>query len=420
MHLQLAGLAHGLVLFSRDTPDLIAEAERAIGEVRMVRRLASSAERRIIRKSAPNRNESCIMANGLLCPNPACKHVFAVAEVARAVSLTCPRCGCVFHFDPRLGGTTILNVPRPAATTPTAPQAIPLAQAPPPRVTGVDVELLGPVPLAGSPPLAAPAATAIVPPSVLQRHRQRPFGRWKSVVMGSLLAVVVVAMILGGYFMFPGFFTAPPSHEEKPNPPGPRFSRGPSLITSTGRPPVSRAAEQPSPAPPVQPIEQPETRPQQPGSEYFRGVRCEVEAPEGVWTKYKAEEVDEQGDLYLKLSSEAAQEKEGASVLVVILEKGPGDLAAAVKTVQDRLAEQRKPETFARAADRPDVEQVGELPGRILELKQQNGDQPRKYLMLAVVQTANAIFAIRCECNWERRQQWRPAFRNLLKSFRVT
>jgi hypothetical protein len=366
----------------------------------------------------------CIMANGLLCPNPACRHIFAVAEVARAVSLTCPRCGRVFHFDPRLGGTTALNPPLPAMASPVAPQAIPLAQATPspPRVTGVDVELLGPGPFAAaaSPSLAALVPTSIVPPAVLERHRQRPFGRWKSIVMGTLLAMVVVAMVLGGYFTFPGFFTRHPLHETKPDAPGPRFSRGPASALSPKRPPFSAAAEVVTPAPPMQPTEQPDSKPPQPGSEYFRGMRCEIEAPEGTWTKYKAEEVDEQGDLYLKLNSEARQEKEGASVLVVILEKGQGDLAVAAKTVQDRLAEQRKPDTFVPAVDRPDVEQVGELPGRILELKQQSGDQPRKYLLLGVVQTSNAIFAIRCECNWERRQEWRRAFRDILKSFRVT
>src|SRR5205807_5846304 len=114
-----------------------------------------------------------------------------------------------------------------------------------------------------------------------------------------------------------------------------------------------------------------------------------------------------------------------ATVLVVVFDKTDADLAAAAKMVQERLAMQRQAQDKSARlvplseGPPPGPARVGQQRGQIVELKLQNGQEPRSYLLLAVVKTADALYAIRCECNWEHRQAWQGAFRELLQSFKV-
>src|SRR5712671_6889690 len=100
------------------------------------------------------------MATGLPCPNPACTHVFAPAQVQGATVLTCPRCRTVFRFRTRSG---------------------PTAKGPP---TALDVELVGKMPPA--PPGLAPLTGAIVPAAVVQRSRRQTSEGRLSMIMGLL------------------------------------------------------------------------------------------------------------------------------------------------------------------------------------------------------------------------------------------
>jgi len=365
------------------------------------------------------------MTSGLPCPNPACKHLFAFTEVKGATALTCPRCGGVFQF--RAGG----NVSPHAVT----PAAVRVAQAPPMARSAipVDVKLVDPLPVASSsPPSAMPFAgtsagppiTSIVPSAVVQRHRQQASGSWLGIVMACMVVMIVVGMILGGYFMFRA------TREEKPTPTGPRFAPGPRQPIQDDKPPrVTALQRDPVRAPKPEPEQDNNPAPARP-TVTLHGDRSELDVPVGFWTKYKADEEDEQGDLFLRGSDPKEKDEvlktiKSATVLVVVLDKTEANLQAAGDIVRDRLEKQLKMEDKAYkvvpASERPpaESEMVGDRPGRILEFKIQKGEEPRKYVLLGIVNDPEALYAIRCTCNWEYRQVWQSEFRDLLKSFRV-
>jgi len=245
-----------------------------------------------------------------------------------------------------------------------------------------------------------------------------------------MVAMIAVGMVLGGYFMFMT------SHEAAPRPSGPRFSPGPRERVTDGRKTMVAEGERKTergPGPPPEPRPEPEpnssTDPNG-ATVTLRGERSELETPVGAWTKFKADEQDEQGDLFLRSGSpkekdEALRDIKSATVLVVVLDKTEASLQAAADMVRARLEKQRQAEDKAYklvpASDRPpaESERVGDGPGRIVEFKLQKGEEPRKYVLLAVVNGPDALYAIRCECNWEYRQVWQQAFRDLVRSFRA-
>ena len=62
---------------------------------------------------------------------------------------------------------------------------------------------------------------------------------------------------------------------------------------------------------------------------------------------------------------------------------------------------------------------VGNRPGRIVEMKVLLGDEPARYMMLAIVNEVDAALVVWCECLWDYRQMWREDFRELLSSFHI-
>lgn len=170
-------------------------------------------------------------------------------------------------------------------------------------------------------------------------------------------------------------------------------------------------------------------RPQPPKTETFRGTKLafSVQAPEEVWEKYPAEDIDERGDLFLfgRYLKEKDNRK-NASVLVAALDAQPG-LKEALKVARSYFEEKIKEEDKDNAvvpvsekADDPGVNaEVGNRPGRLIELKVQRGTQPTRYLLVAVTQAGDRILAIRCQSTWESRQIWRQDFIDLLGSFQV-
>ena len=138
------------------------------------------------------------MPQGFACPNPACTHSFAPADVAGAASLKCPRCGTVFRFR--------AAAPAPAEPAPRKPvgpptPAPPTRQPTPRTVPVVPVEVVAvPVdtqPQAASIPVAMPVAPA-APSSELAFEdtaaittpRRRRRGGTRRV--GTLVAVLLV------------------------------------------------------------------------------------------------------------------------------------------------------------------------------------------------------------------------------------
>jgi hypothetical protein len=326
-------------------------------------------------------------------------HVFALNEIRGAAKLTCPRCARVFRFVVDARGNTRLVAPRP----------------------DIDVELVNPQELArprAPAPVVSPAAIRIVPSAVVdvERHRRRKPGSRLSLIMGTLVSVLIVSLVLGGYFMFRASLGEPeiqPVEAEDDDafePP-----------EQPHAPPVKRFSAAPSVSKHEHPGKNDELRP----TEFLQGAQCEVEVPVGVWTKFKASEEDEQADLFLQGRRPEAREDsaKGASLLVVVLDRVEANLFESAKTARNRLEEQRRQQnTAARLvpANPPaEAQSVGDRHGSVAEYKLKIDQQPQKYILLAVVKDRDKVFSIRCECDWENRQLWQSEFREILQRFRI-
>jgi hypothetical protein len=103
--------------------------------------------------------ERTLMANKIPCPNPACTHVFALAELQASAALCCPRCG--FRMQGR--GKTVAAAPAAPAKPSASPSASPaatvivaqIAASPPASALPVRPEPARPT---AARPLKAPAA----------------------------------------------------------------------------------------------------------------------------------------------------------------------------------------------------------------------------------------------------------------------
>ncbi len=319
------------------------------------------------------------MANGLPCPNPACKHVFALTEIRGASKLACPRCARVFRFVVDSSGRTRLVAP-PAAVTGNPGHAVNVELVKPPTAT----------------PVASPDFISLVPTSVVDRHRRRAPGSKLSVIMGTLVAVLVVAMVVAGYVMF----RSPGEEKAEPRPGGTPFRREPDSAERT-------AARKKVPQPTV----------------FLRGEHCEVEVPVGVWRKFKASDEDEQADLLLRGRRPDATDdaSKNATVLVVKLDKALADISGAARMVRDRLEQQRRAQTRdARLVQMSALPLANSDHGEVQELKLEAGGQPRRYIALGVIMVPGAVYGISCECDWDIRQLWQSDFHELVKSFRIT
>ncbi len=170
-------------------------------------------------------------------------------------------------------------------------------------------------------------------------------------------------------------------------------------------------------------------RPQPPKMETFHGTKLPftVQAPDGVWEKFPAEDQDEKGDLFLfgKYIKEKDNRK-NASVLVIALEKQPG-LKQALKAVrsyfEEKIEEEDKDNKVVpvseKAGDAGFAGAIGTIPGRFLDLKVQRGTQATRYILLGVANAGDRTLAFRCQSVWENRQIWRQDFLDLLGSFQV-
>jgi hypothetical protein len=169
-------------------------------------------------------------------------------------------------------------------------------------------------------------------------------------------------------------------------------------------------------------------REQPPKMESFKGTKLPLalSAPEGVWEKFPAEDQDERGDLFLfgRYLKEKDNRK-NASVLIVLLDKQPlkEGMKAARTYFEEKKKEEDKDYQVVPVAEKADGTgtpgEVGDRPGRILDLKLLLREEPKRYQLLAVAEGADRLIAIRCDCTWENRQIWRQDFLDLLRTFRL-
>lgn len=162
-----------------------------------------------------------------------------------------------------------------------------------------------------------------------------------------------------------------------------------------------------------------------------------LKAQEGVWEKLpNAQDVDEKGELALYGRYLGERDKKdnskNAEILVLALDK-QADLKTSLKFAWTYLEEKRKEQVqnfnlapvLAEDGETKEMKEdgvegkVGNADGWIVDLRGSVGDEPRRFIQLAVVHADNQAVAIVCECAWGNRQIWRQDFRDLLATMRV-
>jgi hypothetical protein len=151
-----------------------------------------------------------------------------------------------------------------------------------------------------------------------------------------------------------------------------------------------------------------------------------LSVPAAVWEKTNAKDEEVTGELFLfgRFQREKDNRK-NAALLVFTIDK-KSDLAESMKEARNYIEKRKQEENMkyklAPAEEGADVrsEQVGDRPGRLLELKLLHGDEPKRYYLLAVVHHGEKAFVARCDCVWEHRQIWRQEFLNALGTMRFS
>jgi len=105
--------------------------------------------------------------------------------------------------------------------------------------------------------------------------------------------------------------------------------------------------------------------------------------------------------------------RKNASVLILALDKK----ASLKESLTDARAyfDGKKKEEDKNYQTEPITEKGEEL----LELRLLLGNEPKRYVLLAVADGGAQHFAILCDCTWESRQIWRQDFLDLLRTFQL-
>jgi hypothetical protein len=151
-----------------------------------------------------------------------------------------------------------------------------------------------------------------------------------------------------------------------------------------------------------------------------------------VWEELRnPKDVEENGVLYLSgRYTKAKDNRKNASLLVFTLKK-EDDLKAAMKAARDYLDSKVKNENETyKIALATEVspgqteggasENVGNRPGRVLDLKRLAGEEIQRYYFLAVANEADAAYVFLGDCTWDSRQIWRQDFLDAIRSINFT
>ena len=154
-----------------------------------------------------------------------------------------------------------------------------------------------------------------------------------------------------------------------------------------------------------------------------------VTTPKEMWDKHNAKNEDEKGELLLFGRYQKEKEKDNtknAQVLIFALDPQK-DLQEAMKAARDYLEKKQlsgenngyKIVSADAQGDGGIVDNVGNRRGRLIDLKLQFNDEPKRYYLLAVLNEPDSAYGILCECTWESRQIWRQEFLELLRTLNV-
>lgn len=174
-------------------------------------------------------------------------------------------------------------------------------------------------------------------------------------------------------------------------------------------------------------------REQPPPVETFASINGKVtmSAHKGIWEKHNAKNEDENGELlllgrYLK----EKDNRKNANMLLFTIEK-KDDLKDAIKAARGYLENKIKSDDntgfkFVHATDVAQgqsefgtIENIGDRRGRLMDLKLQFNDEPKRYYLLAVINEPEVVYVISCDCTWESRQIWRQEFLDLLGTMKI-
>lgn len=153
-----------------------------------------------------------------------------------------------------------------------------------------------------------------------------------------------------------------------------------------------------------------------------------VNVLKNVWEKNpNPKDIDENGVLFLfGKYTKAKDNRKNANFLVFTLEKSD-DLKTAMKAARDHLDSKVKNENemykIALASevspgqtDAGTSENVGNRPGRIVDLKRLVGEEVQRYYFLAVVIDSGKTYVVLADCSWDSRQIWRQDFLDVMRS----
>ncbi len=147
---------------------------------------------------------------------------------------------------------------------------------------------------------------------------------------------------------------------------------------------------------------------------------------DGVFEKHQAKDQDERGQLHLFARYQKEKDnRKSADVLVLTLDK-QGDLKDSLQSAKKYLEDSKREESKdyqvelssegGEQSELGSAGAVGNRPGRIAEGKLLRGETPIRFWIVAVVNEADKVYVIRCDCNWENRQIWREDFLQLLRN----
>lgn len=148
--------------------------------------------------------------------------------------------------------------------------------------------------------------------------------------------------------------------------------------------------------------------------------------PSGVWTKNAAKDIEETGELFVfGRFPRDKDNRKNASILVFTSDK-KSDLKESLREARAYLEKRRQEENDKYkymvaqegVAESGMQETVGDRLGQQVELKLLLGDEPKRFVLLAVVHHEDKAFVIYCDCAWENRQIWQQDFRNALATLK--
>ena len=173
-------------------------------------------------------------------------------------------------------------------------------------------------------------------------------------------------------------------------------------------------------------------REQPPPTESFTSLNGKVTltVPKKVWESNNAKNEDENGELFLFGKYQKEKDNRKNASLLIFTMPAKADLKEAmaaareyrdgkVKADNEHYKLIHAPDVAPGQPDTGTIEELGDRRGKLVDLKLQFNDEPKRYQLLAVINEPEIVYVIVCDCTWESRQIWRQEFIEVLRTLRV-